>query len=66
MLISSKTLLNYSPDEPVPSELGPTLLSYSRQCALGVMYLTGKKFVHRDIAARNVLVSKDGACKVSH
>ena len=55
-----------SPDQPVATdhELGPTLLSYTRQVALGLMYLSFKKFVHRDIAARNVLVNDEGICKV--
>ena len=41
------------------------LLSYSRQVAFGLMYLAFKKYVHRDIAARNVLVNDEGICKVS-
>ena len=55
-----------SPDQPIATdhELGPTLLSYTRQVALGLMYLSFKKFVHRDIAARNILVNDEGICKV--
>ena len=53
-----------SPDQPVPNELSPTLLSYSRQVAFGLMYLSFKKYVHRDIAARNILVNDEGICKV--
>ncbi len=41
-----------------------TLLSYCRQVASGMAYLSNKAFVHRDIAARNILVSEDGMCKV--
>ena len=55
----------YSPGESVSSELGPTILSYSRQIAMGLMYLAFKKYIHRDIAARNVLISSEGVCKVS-
>lgn len=40
------------------------LLNYSRQVCLGMTYLSVKGFVHRDIAARNILVSGDGICKV--
>ena len=48
-----------------PLELGSTLLSYTRQVALGMMSLVQKSYVHRDLAARNILVSEDGmTCKV--
>ena len=48
-----------------PLELGSTLLSYTRQVALGMMSLMQKSYVHRDLAARNILVSEDGmTCKV--
>ena len=42
-----------------------TLLSYCRQVASGMAYLSNKAFVHRDIAARNIMVSEDEICKVS-
>ena len=49
----------------MPSEkLSSTLLSYSRQIAFGMLYLGCKKFIHCDLAARNVLVANDGTCKV--
>ena len=42
------------------------LLSYARQIAFGIAYMGFKSFVHRDIAARNILISADGTmCKVS-
>ena len=48
-----------------PLELGSMLLSYTRQIALGMVYLMFKSYVHRDLAARNILVSQDGMiCKV--
>ncbi len=41
-----------------------TLLNYCRQVASGMAYLSNKAFVHRDIAARNILVSDNEICKV--
>ena len=41
-----------------------TLLSYCRQVASGMAYLSNKAFVHRDLASRNILVSDDDICKV--
>ena len=32
---------------------------------MGMTYLSGKQFVYRDLAARNVLVSEKCVCKVS-
>ena len=41
-----------------------TLLSYCRQVAPGMAYLSSKAFVHRHLPARNILVSADEICKV--
>ena len=41
-----------------------TLLSYCRQVASGMAYLSSKALVHRDLAARSILVSEDDICKV--
>ncbi|CAI8019033.1 Ephrin type-A receptor 8 (Fragment) [Geodia barretti] len=46
-------------------DLPLTLLAFSRQTALGMLYLSGKGFVHRDIAARNILLSHNNICKIS-
>ena len=40
------------------------LLRFYQEIAAGMTYLRGKKFILRDLAARNVLVSKDATCKV--
>ena len=42
------------------------LLSYCRQVASGMAYLSRKAFVHRNLAAKNILVSQNNLCKVTH
>ncbi|KAL5286575.1 PTK2 family protein [Megaselia abdita] len=42
-----------------------TLLLYSYQLSTALSYLESKKFVHRDIAARNVLVSSPNCIKLA-
>lgn len=42
-----------------------TLLLYSFQLSTALSYLESKKFVHRDIAARNVLVSSHNCVKLA-
>ena len=44
--------------------LPTTLLKFCRQVAEGLSYLAGKSFVHRDIAARNILFDQEHNCKV--
>lgn len=43
-----------------------TLLLYCYQLSTALSYLESKKFVHRDIAARNVLVSSATCIKVRY
>ena len=40
------------------------LLKFCQEVAAGMTYLSGKQFVHRDMAARNILVSESITCKV--
>ncbi|PAV60902.1 hypothetical protein WR25_17154 [Diploscapter pachys] len=50
-------------DKPVP--LVSTLLDYCTQIVKALTYLESKRCVHRDVAARNILLSKDEkVCKV--
>ena len=42
-----------------------TLLDMSADAARGLEYLASKRFVHRDFAARNLLVSDDMTLKVT-
>eukprot|EP00731_Ephydatia_muelleri_P029679 Em0021g202a len=53
------------PRAVVRSDLPKILLAYSKQVALGMQYLSSKSFVHCDLAARNVLVTKDYVCKIA-
>ena len=45
-------------------DLPTTLLKFCCQVAEGLSYLAGKSFVHRNIAARNILLDKELNCKV--
>ena len=48
----------------IPPDTPKLLLNYSQQIALGMHYLSSKGFLHKDLAARNVFVTKDDNCKV--
>jgi len=43
----------------------PTLIMYCYQLSAALSYLEGKHFVHRDVAARNVLVSSEDCVKLA-
>ena len=45
-------------------DLPSLLLQFCKQVVDGLVCLAGKSFVHRDIAARNILLEKDRNCKV--
>ena len=40
-------------------------LTYAAQIALGMQYISARNIVHRDVAARNVLLDAMGDCKVA-
>ena len=45
-------------------DLPSLLLQFCKQVVDGLVCLAGKSFVHRDIAARNILLDKELNCKV--
>ncbi|PIK45733.1 putative insulin-like peptide receptor, partial [Apostichopus japonicus] len=43
----------------------PEVIKMAAEIADGMAYLGANKYVHRDLSARNCLVSEDGTCKVA-
>ncbi|MCO5598438.1 hypothetical protein L7F22_052533 [Adiantum nelumboides] len=43
----------------------PVIRRYTRQILVGLCYLHGRKFVHRDIKCANILVDQDGTIKLA-
>ncbi|VDP36924.1 unnamed protein product [Heligmosomoides polygyrus] len=52
-------LLNRLRDRSKPVPLVTTLLDYCLQVVKALTFLESKHYVHRDVAARNILLSKD-------
>ncbi|XP_065899211.1 uncharacterized protein [Dysidea avara] len=57
--------LQSSSRDSVPAKLPLLLLKFCQDIAAGMAYLSGKQFVHRDLAAKNVLVSDSVTCKIA-
>ena len=64
-IIMLKFIILFSPGQLTNEDMPFTLLNFCRQVCLGLSYLSQKGFVHRDIAARNILVNDENICKVS-
>jgi ephrin-B len=45
-------------------QLEGELLTFCQEIADGMRYLSGKSFVHRDLATRNILLTSDNHCKI--
>ena len=63
-LISWNLLCTCSSDRASPAKLAGLLLSFCQQVASGMAYIAYKLYVHGNLAARNVLVSRNDVCKV--
>jgi len=58
-------LLNYLKKEPGMSLTLPTLIDMTAQVASGMSYLEHQGYIHRDLAARSILVGENHICKVA-
>ncbi|XP_019851384.1 PREDICTED: uncharacterized protein LOC109581572 isoform X2 [Amphimedon queenslandica] len=58
-------LVNLKANGEVSPHAPYLLLSYCRQICLGMQYLSRKGFVHKSLAARNILVSSENICKIN-
>ena len=45
--------------------ISPLLLKFSTEISAGMEHLSEKHFIHRDLAARSVLVAKDLSCRIA-
>ena len=61
---SSQILHSTCQSSPIPTNLSKTFVSFAKDVACGMTYLSKKNFVHRDLAARNVFLTEDLRCKV--
>ncbi|XP_070549484.1 fibroblast growth factor receptor 3-like [Ptychodera flava] len=58
---------NYANAEgKLPSLSCGDLLSFARQTASAMVYLSSKKVIHGDLAARNVMLNDDKMCKITN
>ncbi|EGD73799.1 TK/RTKC protein kinase [Salpingoeca rosetta] len=55
-------LKSYLEDNDVPVD---KLVMWAGDCCEGLAHVHGKGFIHRDVAARNVLLSSEMRCKIS-
>lgn len=51
--------------ESSPAVTSKELVEFSYQIAKGMEYVASKGIIHRDLASRNILLSKDKICKVA-
>ncbi|KAK6173137.1 hypothetical protein SNE40_016652 [Patella caerulea] len=65
--LRSTNLAKTSSTEPsLHSQLSPKeLLQFSHQIAKGMVHIASLHIVHRDVAARNILIGENNICKIS-
>ena len=54
----------YRSGDGIHKKLPILLLKFCQDIAAGMAYLSGKQFIHRDLAAKNILVSNSVTSKV--
>ena len=65
MLLLSSSPSPSASSSPDKLRIHTLLLNFSQQIAAGMEHLAEKKFIHRDLATRNVLVAKDLSVRVA-
>ena len=60
------SVLAYMYASSIMQALPQALLRFCREISDGMNYLSQKRFVHADLAARNILLDDTLTCKVQH
>ncbi|XP_026868950.1 tyrosine-protein kinase Lyn-like isoform X2 [Electrophorus electricus] len=63
--MSNGSLLDFLKSPPGRKILLPKLIDFAAQIAEGMAYIEKKNYIHRDLRAANILVSKSLLCKIA-